>query len=83
MKITGKLIVTGEEAPELISIIAQSLEPDNLSNIKTELEGNAVTITFSAEKIGTILSSVDDYLMNAKIASDMLEKVGKPKERTG
>jgi len=74
MKIRGRLVFKGEDAGELANIIAQSLAPDNLSDIKTTCEENSATVTFSSEKIGTILSSVDDYLMNAKIASDMIER---------
>ncbi len=75
MKIRGRLIFRGEKAGEMVDIIAMSLAPDNLSEIKTVIEDNSVEVTFTSDKIGTILSSVDDYLMNAKIASDMIEKV--------
>ncbi len=74
MKIRGRLVFKGEDAGEVVNIIARSLAPDNLSEIKTTCEENSATVTFSSEKIGTILSSVDDYLMNAKIASDMIER---------
>lgn len=72
MKIKGKLIFRGEKAGELVSIIAQSLAPDNVPGIETIIEDNSFTVVFKADKIGTLLSSVDDYLMNAKIAGDML-----------
>ncbi len=73
MKIRGRLVFKGEKASEMIDIIALSLAPDNLSEIKTITDKDSATVTFTADKIGTILSSVDDYLMNAKIASDMLK----------
>ena len=72
MKIKGRLTFKGENAGELVNIIAQSLAPDNVSEMETVVDENSVTVIFSADKIGTILASVDDYLMNAKIASDML-----------
>ena len=72
MKIKGKLTFKGENARELVNIIARSLAPDNVHGIETIVEENSVTVIFSADKVGTILASVDDYLMNAKIASDML-----------
>lgn len=72
MKITGKLTFKGENAGELVNIIAQSLAPDNVSEIETIVEENSVTVIFKADKVGTMLASVDDYLTNAKIASDML-----------
>jgi hypothetical protein len=71
MKIKGKLVFKGENAGELAGIIAQSLAPDNPPEIKTVSEENRVTVTFTADKIGTLLSSVDDYLMNAIIAEKL------------
>jgi len=75
MKIKGRLIFKSEEAGEMVNNIARSLAPDNVSGIQTFVDGDSATVTFSADKIGTMLSSVDDYLMNAKIAEDMLKKV--------
>ncbi len=72
MKIKGKLTFKGEEAGELVGIIARSLEPDNVAGMETVIDENSATVIFSADKIGTVLASVDDYLMNAKIAGDML-----------
>ena len=72
MRIKGRLTFKGENAGELVNIIAQSLAPDNVSEMETVVDENSVTVIFSADKIGTILASVDDYLMNAKIASDVL-----------
>lgn len=77
MKIKGKLVFKGENAGELISTIARSLEPDNPSEIKTLTDENSATVVFTAEKIGTLLSSVDDYLMNAKVAEDVIKSAKK------
>jgi hypothetical protein len=68
MKIKGKLTFKGENAGELVNIIAQSLAPDNVSEIETIVEENSVTVIFKADKVGTMLASVDDYLTNANIA---------------
>jgi hypothetical protein len=68
MKVRGKLTIKCEKAGEMISVIARSLSPDNVSGMRTEVDKDSVTVTFSADKIGTMLSSVDDYLMNANIA---------------
>lgn len=72
MKIKGKLVFKSEKAGELVGIIAQSLAPDNVPGIETTVEDDSFTVVFKADKIGTLLSSVDDYLMNAKIAGDVL-----------
>ncbi|VVB88111.1 Uncharacterised protein [uncultured archaeon] len=71
MKIKGKLVFMGEEAGEMVDSIAKSLAPDNLSGIETVSEKDAVTVSFMADKIGTLLSSVDDYLMNATIVEKL------------
>ncbi|TAN38589.1 MAG: hypothetical protein EPN24_05750 [Candidatus Methanoperedens sp.] len=75
MKVKGKLTIKCENAGEIVSILARSLSPDNVSGIRTEVDNDSATVTFSADKIGTMLSSVDDYLMNAKIAWDIIEKL--------
>lgn len=73
MRIKGKLTLKSEKADELVNIIAQSLAPDNVSGMKTIVEGDSVTVMFEGDKVGTILASVDDYLMNAKIAGEILK----------
>ncbi len=67
MKVRGKLTIKCENAGEMISVIARSLSPDNVSGIKTDVDKDSAIVTFSTDKIGTMLSSVDDYLMNANI----------------
>ncbi|HEX7628380.1 MAG TPA: KEOPS complex subunit Pcc1 [Candidatus Methanoperedens sp.] len=71
MKIKGKLTFKDERAEELVNIIARSLAPDNVPGIKTIIEGDYVTVLFEGEKVGTILASVDDYLMNATIVEKL------------
>jgi len=73
MKIEGKLTIKSERADELVSVIARSLAPDNVSEMETVIDDNKATVKFKGDKVGTVLSSVDDYLMNAKIACDMLD----------
>lgn len=67
MKFKGKLTIKCENAGEMVDIIARSLAPDNVSGIITEVGEDSATVTFSADKIGTMLATVDDYLMNAAI----------------
>ena len=73
MKVRGKLVFNSADAPGLVKQIAESLSPDNVSGIDTVVEGDTATVTFEGEKIGSVLSSVDDYIMNARIAKDVLE----------
>jgi len=71
MKIKGMLTFKSEHAGELIGIIAQSLAPDNVSEMETFIGKDSATVSFSADKVGTMLSSVDDYLMNATIVEKL------------
>ena len=77
MKIKGKLTFKSEHAGELVGIIVQSLAPDNVSEMETLIGKDSATVSFSADKVGTMLSSVDDYLMNARIANDVIENIKK------
>lgn len=51
---------------------ARSLEPDNLPNMQMHAEDDRLCLQFSTEKIGTLLSTVDDILMNLKVAEETL-----------
>ena len=81
MKIIGKITFKSERAEDLVNIIAQSRVPDNVSGLKTILKYDSATVIFEGEKVGTILSSVDDYLMNARIIYEILN-LPQPKEQT-
>ena len=77
MRIKGNISIKAENAPDMAVMITRSLEPDNLKSITTEYREGAVTTFFESEKIGSLIATVDDYLMNARIAADMLKTVGK------
>ncbi|NJD78627.1 MAG: hypothetical protein FIB08_16285 [Candidatus Methanoperedens sp.] len=78
MNIKGRLVFKSEEAAEIARLMADSLTPDNIPSIETYCTDKSVTITFSADKIGTILSSVDDYLMNAIVVQKLSYTVKLP-----
>jgi hypothetical protein len=77
MRIKGNISIKAENAPDMAVMITRSLEPDNLKSITTEYGEGSVTTFFESEKIGSLIATVDDYLMNARIAADMLKTVGK------
>ncbi|MDM7935518.1 MAG: KEOPS complex subunit Pcc1 [Methanothrix sp.] len=54
----------------LAGVVARSIEPDNLPNMRLSLEEGSFRLEFSAEKAGTLLSTLDDLLMNVKIAEE-------------
>jgi len=66
--ITAKMAFFGQHA----ETIAKSLEPDNLPEMRVEITENGFSISFAVEKIGTLLSTADDLLMNIKIAEETL-----------
>jgi hypothetical protein len=51
----------------------RALAPDNLSNMKMESIDATLTIEVSAPRLGTLINTIDDLLMNAKIASDLAD----------
>lgn len=77
MRIKGNISIKAENAPDIAVMIIRSLEPDNLKSITTEYREGAVTTFFESGKIGSLIATVDDYLMNARIAGDVLKIVGK------
>ena len=66
--IRARLFFWGREA----EAAARAVEPDNLPNMILESEAGQLSLGFSTEKIGTLLSTVDDLLMNLKIAEETL-----------
>jgi len=81
MRIRGKIVMKSENAPEVAEMVTRSIEPDNLKNITTEYGEKSVTTHFEAEKIGTLIATVDDYIMNARIADDIIKAVEKDNKK--
>ena len=69
--IKSKIMLCGPNAKEL----AEAIEPDNLPNMSLKTEGNCLFLEFSVERIGTLLSTIDDLLMNMKVAEETLVSV--------
>ena len=68
-KYQGVIAITCANASEVM----RALAPDNLSNMKMECVDATLTIEVSAPRLGTLISTIDDLLMNAKIASDLAD----------
>ena len=66
--IRARLIFWGMQAEQ----VARAIEPDNLPNMSLQINADSLSLKFSTEKIGTLLSTVDDLLMNFKIAEETL-----------
>ena len=71
MKIKAKIKISGANA----DLVANPLMQDNMNNMKTVIKEKSAVTYFEADKIGSVIASVDDYLMNAKVAQDMVERV--------
>lgn len=75
MKISTTIEFKDEGAMKIAGRIANSLAPDNLTNMHTELKDNSVCIHISTEKMTSLIATVDDLLMNAKIAEEIAEEL--------
>jgi tRNA threonylcarbamoyladenosine modification (KEOPS) complex Pcc1 subunit len=73
MRLKAKIEISGAHA----DLIATPLMYDNMGSIKTVIEGESVVIHFDASKLSTLIASVDDYLMNATVAWEIVELVEK------
>lgn len=71
MKITTDIEFKDEGAMQVAKRVASSLAPDNLSNIHTEIKDDSVSIHISTEKITSLIATLDDLLMNAKLAEEI------------
>ncbi len=71
MGIKAKIKLSGANA----ILMAIALIPDNMNNMETVIAEKSVETHFEASKIGSLIASVDDYLMNANVARDMIELV--------
>lgn len=69
MKIKAKIEISGENA----DLIANPLMYDNMDTMRTVVKAKSAVTYFEADKMGSLIASVDDYLMNAKIAQDIIE----------
>jgi|GEM_PF-1952407 hypothetical protein len=53
--------------------VVSSLIPDNTENIKMRIEDGFLIVEIQAEKIGSIISSVDDIIVNCLVSEKVLE----------
>ena len=77
MQIEGTIITVHPRA----SCIASALRPDNLLCMETRAEGDRVATTITGTKIGSVIASVDDYLMNLAIAEDACSQISAIKRK--
>ena len=60
------------EAGEDMEMVGRSIEPDNLPNMYLLIDKRILSLQISIEKHCTLLTTMDDLLMNIKIAKETL-----------
>ncbi|ADE36969.1 hypothetical protein Mmah_1471 [Methanohalophilus mahii DSM 5219] len=68
MKIKSTLNLPADQRGKTI---IESLRPDNLANMESKTLSDENSITLRTEKLSSLISVMDDLLMNAKIAEDL------------
>jgi hypothetical protein len=81
MNIITKVTMKSTLSSKVAEKVAYAIAPDNLGGMGIKFLGDGVTIFFNTEKIRTLIATVDDLLMNAIIAEEVLEKVDKRVQR--
>lgn len=79
MKITGTIEFPDPESRRSTARILQALSPDNLRSMESEIGNDKVAVRFHSEKIGSLLATVDDFLMNVKIGEGVEQTLKKEK----
>ncbi len=79
MRITGTIEFLDRESRESAARILQALSPDNLRSMESAISDQRVAVRFSSEKIGSLLATVDDFLMNVKIGEEVEKTLNKEK----
>lgn len=75
MKIRTTVEFRDEDARLIAERVARSLAPDNLTSMETEISEGSAKIHISTEKITSLIATLDDLLMNAKVAEEVLEGI--------
>jgi hypothetical protein len=79
MRITGTIEFPDRESRDSAARILQALSPDNLRSMESAISDQRVAVRFSSEKIGSLLATVDDFLMNVKIGEEVEKTLNKEK----
>ena len=77
MNIIGTIEFPDPESRKSAARILQALSPDNHRSMKSEISDGRVIVQFSSEKIGSLLATVDDFLMNVKIGEEVEKSLKK------
>jgi len=53
--------------------VLSSLQPDNTESIRMRADDGFLVVEIETERIGTLISSVDDIIVNCLVAEKVLE----------
>lgn len=55
--------------------VAAALRPDNTAEMTTHVEGDAVVTTIERDSTGGLRTTVDDYVVNLTVASELVQTI--------
>jgi len=50
----------------------EAIRPDNTQNMRTTCKNGEIITEFEIDGIGTLIATVEDYLLNLKIAEEIV-----------
>ncbi len=71
MNIIGAIEFPDPESRKSTGRILQALSPDNFISMECEISDERVVVRFHSNKIGSLLATVDDFLLNVKIGEEI------------
>jgi len=66
-------ITTDHGSEERAAMVAAALAPDNTDEMTTAADGRQVTTTIERETSGGLQATVDDYVVNVRIADELTD----------
>ena len=66
-KCKGKIVTTHKRC----HVTMDAIRPDNTQNMITKCKNGEITTEFEVDGIGTLIATMDDYLLNLKIADEI------------
>ena len=82
MNIIGAIEFPDPESRKSTGRILKAISPDNLISMESEISDEKIVVQFYSKKIGSLLATVDDFLLNFKIGEE-LEKTLKKEINLG
>ncbi len=68
-------VATQYRDPTTAAVVAGAVRPDNTSDVTTAVDGATVRTEVRRESVGSLSSSVDDYVVNVGVAAAVVAAV--------